>query len=144
MEDLGRYVAADGPFDGVIAFSQGTSLAAALVLEHQLRPACGNLLFKCAIFLSGRMPYIDAGHEPGIPDCVGGTASEATMEIPTTHIFGCNDEVEPGQGLALSRICNPQNRYVFEHDGGHIVPGPRDKDALIDSANTIKRMLAGV
>ena len=111
-----------------------------MILEHQLGLASGNPLFKCAIFISGRMPYIDAGQETGHEYSGGG----GIIEIPTTHIFGANDEVEPGQGLSLSEICCVQNRHVLEHEGGHIVPGPRDKDALIDSANTIKRMLGRV
>lgn len=44
----------DGPYDGVIGFSQGAALAATLILHQQTSLDCA---FKFAIFLSGHLPY---------------------------------------------------------------------------------------
>ena len=43
-----------------------------------------------------------------------------------------------------SESCCSQNRYLLVHKGGHEVPGPRNKDTLIDSARIIGQMLAKV
>jgi len=46
----------EGPFDGVIGFSQGAALAASMILQHA--KACPmNDLFKVAIFAGASLPY---------------------------------------------------------------------------------------
>lgn len=138
MADLERYIATDGPFDGIMAFSQGASLAAAILADkNQLQ----RLRLRCGIFLCGRLPFTDAGYR--YPHT---TISPQDMElrigIPTAHIWGAEDKQEPGQGLALSELCRPEWRHTYIHGGGHEVPGARDKDDLAESANVIRRMLA--
>ena len=147
QDDLSRYITVEGAFDGVIAFSQGTSLASAFILEQQLRSSDGesgvkDQPFRCAVFISGRLPYLDVSEEPYHVVHSGGTVLNSVIGIPTVHIWGTNDKVEPGQGLALSEMCKSQNRFVSVHDGGHEVPGPRNKEALTSSVHAIKRMLA--
>ncbi|MCJ1390656.1 hypothetical protein MMC18_003517 [Xylographa bjoerkii] len=142
VQDLGRYVADEGPFEGVIAFSHGCSLAAAFLLEQQRQCELDGggqaAPFKCAVFLCGRLPYIDAG------EARHGTGADGVIRIPTAHVWGGNDQVEPGQGLALSGICEVSLRSALEHGGGHEVPGSRDTDTLIGSVHTITRMLKRV
>ena len=144
IDDLARYAADEGPFDGVMAFSHGCSVAAAYILEQQRWQtqqdpgAVGQALpLKCAVFFCGRLPYTDAGPAKH-------ARSSGKIRLPTAHIMGANDRVEPGAGLELTGICNCDNRFVFEHAGGHEVPGSRDKDALIDTVHTINRMLKQV
>ncbi|KAI1651120.1 serine hydrolase FSH [Daldinia loculata] len=141
VEDLEKYIKTDGPFDGIIAFSQGVSLACAIFVD-ELRLRESGL--RCGIFFSGRPPFIDAGtplthySHPTTPVKAG----EVPINIPTVHIWGAEDKIEPGQALALSRLCRSENRYEHIHGGGHEVPGSRDKEGLIESANVIRRMLA--
>ncbi|KAI9690814.1 MAG: hypothetical protein M1822_008433 [Bathelium mastoideum] len=153
LDDLGKYLDTDGPFDGVIAFSQGCSLAAAFIIEEQRRqvqagngdPASASS-FKCAVFFAGRPPYVDAGPEHrslgGKKDAASSGSFTMRIAIPTAHIWGANDEFEPGNALALYDLCGPQTRCVVVHEGGHEVPGPRDRDAVTESVHAIKRMLA--
>lgn len=55
----------EGPFDGVIGFSQGAALAASLILEHQKSyPNAINSLFKFAIFAGASLPF-------NKDDCIG-------------------------------------------------------------------------
>lgn len=129
MAALESYIASDGPFDGIVAFSQGASLAAALLVDESRLQRSG---LRCAIFLCGRLPFVDAG----------ASHSHTTIEIATAHIWGAKDEMEPGQGLALRELCRPERRREHVHGGGHEVPGARDKEDLTESANAIRRMLA--
>jgi len=139
-------VAQEGPFDGILAFSQGTSIAAAFILDQQRQAraaahtstrASGSV--ACAVFFAGRLPYIDAGCSPQ-----AASADSELIEVPTTHIWGSTDHIEPEQHEALSQICRSDKRQVLVHGGGHEVPGARDKEALADSANLIRRMLVTV
>lgn len=148
---LERYIATDGPFDGVVAFSQGASLAMALLVDESQRQRSG---LRCGIFLCGRLPFVDAGrprsaspsgysHPPTTCTPAGSTETTPSIDMPTAHIWGAKDEVEPGQGLALYELCRSgPGRHGYMHGGGHEVPSARNKEDLVESANTIRRMLA--
>lgn len=98
---------------------------------------------RCGVFICGRPPF-DAGsrysHTSANPMFEGGL--DLKIDIPTAHIWGGKDQIEPGQGLALSELCRPELRQGHIHGGGHEVPGARHKDDLVESANAIRRMLA--
>lgn len=51
IENLDACVEYDGPFDGVLGFSQGGALAAAYIIDHQRRSK-GRAPFSFAVFLS--------------------------------------------------------------------------------------------
>lgn len=148
VADLERYLATDGPFDGIIAFSQGASLATAILVDESRLQRSG---LRCGIFFCGRLPFVDVDvdveaptgssryrHATAVPP--GGT--DLRIDIPTAHIWGAEDSIEPGQGLALNELCHSGRRYGHIHRGGHEVPGAKDKDDLVESANAIRRMLA--
>jgi pimeloyl-ACP methyl ester carboxylesterase len=135
VSDLTNYLASSGPFDGIVAFSQAASLASAVLLLQEVR----DIRVRCAIFFSGRSPFIDAGPLPLSNPLVA--ASERVISIPTAHIWGANDRIEPGEAAILSEMCDPDKRQIHVHGSGHEVPGPRDKEGLEESANAIRRML---
>lgn len=133
MADLRGYIATEGPFDGIIAFSQSSSLAAALLLEQEYMAV--NMPRgkpRCAIFISGRLPFIDAGRDE-LPELA------SKIEVPTVHIWGANDDLEPGNAEELSKLCNSRCSSIVIHNGGHEVPGPSDHRALIASTHAIRR-----
>ncbi|KAL8811417.1 MAG: hypothetical protein Q9223_001940 [Gallowayella weberi] len=53
---LRELLARDGPYDGVMCFSQGCSLIASFCLYHQAQTPDKPLPFKCAIFICGGVP----------------------------------------------------------------------------------------
>ena len=135
----------EGPFDGVLAFSTGAALAATLIIresesgrgpnQHSFPPS-----FKCAIFLSGGIPFNTAAL---LRDEVRTlTAADGELiQIPTAHIWGSNDTLCPGTSITLSRVCNARLRESFIHDGGHEVPTSRSKDKLARTVHTIRRTI---
>ncbi|KAF2752843.1 hypothetical protein EJ05DRAFT_480865 [Pseudovirgaria hyperparasitica] len=134
VTDLGSYVADEGPFDGVMAFSQGTSLASAFMIAKQNRQN-GTAPFKCAIFFCGRPPFVD------IPDQQA--TADTDIQLYTAHIWGARDE-EPELAPQLAQMCKASKRHVFAHDGGHEIPGGRDSVAFNGTVHVIERMLASV
>ena len=95
-----------GPFDGVLGFSQGATLAALLCLTTDL--------FQFAVLFAGYVPRdstVLASMDAGAP-----------CTLPSFHCFGATDaSVPPDVARALaSRFADP---VIHEHDGGHVVPG---------------------
>jgi predicted esterase len=139
--DLQKYLESDGPFDGIIAFSQGASLASAFVADKPRLLISG---LRCGVFFSGRTPFIDSGTESHSFSSTEdlSRAENVTINIPTVHIWGANDRMEPGQAAELSELCLHQEKHIYIHSGGHEVPGPKDKEGLVESVNAIRSMLA--
>lgn len=145
LSDLEAYIAEDGPFDGVMAFSQGAVLAVSLFLqrmEQDPQKAQLNPVFRCAIFFSG-----------GVPEDLRGVRGEGPRRlmrweddgeiigIPTVHVWGRNDRLYPEYGPVLSKLCRGREREEFIHEGGHDVPGPRDPVVVERVAMLIKRTI---
>jgi hypothetical protein len=146
VQDLERYLADEGPFDGLFAFSQGTSVASAAILEQQRGTSrTAHPPIKCAVFFCGRPPYTDAHDLEGSVEAQDqipfAMADGEIIEVPTAHIWGRNDKVEPGKASLLVEMCDNSNRFELAHDGGHEPPSARDKNALTDSVHAINRML---
>jgi predicted esterase len=99
-------------------FSQGATIAAALILYHQRRHSLDppNALFKYAIFFSAAgIVDIDA-----IPLLENGS-EEKHIHIPTLHVLGKKDELF-SVGIDMSKICLQDVATVVTHDQGHSIP----------------------
>jgi hypothetical protein len=100
----------DGPFDGIMGFSEGAGLALALLLrhsiDHPLDPSYA--IFKFAIFFS----------------CVGSNDVrvqwDSKLNIPSLHILDKMDSLlATGTSTAA---CEPGSSRVIFHNRGHFIP----------------------
>ncbi|MCJ1389264.1 hypothetical protein MMC18_002120 [Xylographa bjoerkii] len=116
LDDLEEYLQTEGPFDGVIGFSQGACLAASLMIQHA-RKQPPHSFFRCAVFICGIEPR-------NILD--GKTYNAATdgelIQVPTATIYGSKDYQWVEASLALSRLCNSQSKELFDHGRAHEIP----------------------
>lgn len=145
LSDLEAYIEEDGPFDGVIAFSQGAALAASLqihMVQKDQWQAHLYPLFKCAIFFSGGVPEdpIDMERD-GKRRPMNYKDDGEVIGIPTAHIWGRNDTLYPTFGPVLSKLCKVSEREESIHDGGHAIPGPKDPVAVEHAVKMIKRTI---
>ena len=141
LRDLKDYMTADGPFDGVMAFSQGAALAALLLIEEAAtRPTRQPPIFKCAIFLSGIVPCDHEELAQGRIRWLDPAYDAEVITVPTTHIWGSNDREYPGISEGLSKLCKADRRREVVHKGGHEIPGTRD-ESLVDMVQAIKETL---
>ncbi|CAN8097862.1 unnamed protein product [Discula destructiva] len=145
LYDLEDFVEEEGPFDGVIGFSLGATLASSLIV-HKLRkdPRKERLhpTFRCGIFFCGGIPEILSDTETGAEKRELSFEQDGEMiEIPTAHIWGANDRVWPNFGIVLSKLCRKDLRTVFIHEGGHDIPGPKSQDELLQAIRAIKRTI---
>ena len=100
-----------GPFDGVIGFSQGGTLAAVLaaMLPH---PA---IAFRFAICISS-FPSRARAHTQYV--------EPRSIKLPALHVLGLNDTlVTPDRSIKLFEVFDPATSTLVKHGGGHFVPG---------------------
>ncbi|KAL9595199.1 MAG: hypothetical protein Q9219_006593 [cf. Caloplaca sp. 3 TL-2023] len=104
----------DAPFDGVLGFSEGASVAASLILR---RAAQGQqALFKFAVFICASLVFrFDS------KDAILADETEWRLELPTANIVGSQD---PGRhaSLTLYNLCDPSSRGMSDHGSGHTIP----------------------
>ena len=110
----------EGPFDGVLGFSQG---AAFLSLLCTLRnDPTSNLNFKFAILIAGFKslvsPHASMYRNP--------------IDCPSFHIIGSTDGVIPTQS-SEDLLTVFMDGMAYRHDGGHYIPSsPQVRTALLE------------
>ncbi|PYI32693.1 hypothetical protein BP00DRAFT_435104 [Aspergillus indologenus CBS 114.80] len=137
LENLEQYIAAEGPYDGIMGFSQGTNVALSwlLKLQQEARP----LPFKFGVFFSNPWAVYDyqellGGHiVPWQHDAYVGL-----LDLPTTHIWGSADK-DAKASEAITAACVEAKRSVWIHDKGHEIPV--NTDTVIAMAKMINRAL---
>lgn len=101
----------EGPFDGLLGFSQGAAMAASVcALEGRLK---GEINFKFAILCSG-FAIQRADIKPGSINC------------PSLHIFGGglgkDRQIANQASRDLASFFVEDSSVLIEHDCGHIIP----------------------
>ncbi|KUJ15090.1 uncharacterized protein LY89DRAFT_620399 [Mollisia scopiformis] len=136
INDLDAFVEAQGPYDGVISFSQACGLVATWII-HRMRQ--GKLSVRCAIFLSAGSPAVDfdslkEGNVVVLPQQKMG----GIIDIPTAHVWGLADPyAEVAHGLSM--LCRSDVKSEFIHEGGHEVPGAGSKEDVTSIVNIVRR-----
>lgn len=115
LAHLRRVFSEQGPFDGVLGFSQGAAVAAALC-RYRGGGEGPPIAFKFAVLCSGfRSPAEGAADgSPGV------------IDIPSLHIYGAQKgrdrQIKVAESEKLAEQFEPSRRVVVEHCAGHIVP----------------------
>lgn len=142
LNDLEHFVDQEGPFDGIMAFSQAAGLAASLVV-HKMQTTSDETgqhsAFRCAIFFSGGVAVDMSMRTEYRPRLMTYETDGEFIKIPTAHIWGVHDD--PVVGLPLSKLCCKELRAEFVHKGGHEIPGPKDPDGVQKTIRMVKRTL---
>uniref|UniRef100_A0A3B4UW50 Esterase OVCA2 n=1 Tax=Seriola dumerili TaxID=41447 RepID=A0A3B4UW50_SERDU len=101
---------AQGPFDGILGFSQGAAFVAMLcsLQEQKLEP---EFNFRFAILVAG-FPSACKEHQKFY---------NTSLQIPSLHVFGLEDRVIP-DNMSRELLPSFQDPQVLTHPGGHFVP----------------------
>ncbi|CAG8232423.1 unnamed protein product [Penicillium salamii] len=137
VEDLESFIAREGPYDGVLAFSQGMMLVCTLLMRNveQKKP----LPFKCAIFFSPRMAPLDyADLCCGIFTEINASQISQKIGIPAAMVWGSMDP-NANKAIELQDLFQREILSTYVHDGGHEIPGYALKKGLLDTVNVIRR-----
>ncbi|XP_034463066.1 esterase OVCA2 [Hippoglossus hippoglossus] len=103
-------VKVQGPFDGILGFSQGAAFVAMLcsLQEQKLEP---EFNFRFAVLVAG-FPSACKEHQKFY---------SAPLQIPSLHVFGLEDRVIP-DNMSRELLPSFQQPQVLTHPGGHFVP----------------------
>jgi len=118
-------IADEGPFEGILGFSQGATLAYGFLQHHAnqnpLAPA--HDLFRFAILFSA----------PGLAKIRGVNDGAAKVGVPSLHICGRADPWER-ESLSLVELCECGSATVIRHSLGHTIPRDRATVSMIVDA----------
>ncbi len=124
FENLYQLIKEEGPFDGVLGFSQGAS-GLSIFLIHQSPPPPQSSLFRFAILFS----------TSGIPEWDTEEEEELGMiEIPTLHVCGDGDTEWFADSVSVVDRCDGgslDSAELIVHKGGHAIPKDRPTVDLI-------------
>jgi hypothetical protein len=134
LDDLETYLLEEGPFEGVLAYSQGAALMASYLARQRLHGHSNLVTFKFAVLVCTGPPLDPSGSGNYLSASVVGEV----INIPTAIIFGSRDEAMQ-TSIQLSELCSPETRTVFDHGGGHEIP--RTAKATTGMANAIRAVL---
>ncbi|KAL8643786.1 MAG: hypothetical protein Q9226_008123 [Calogaya cf. arnoldii] len=141
VEQLHAYVTDEGPFDGLLAFSQGASLAAMYLVHQSLQQSDDGLPIKVAILISSAAIYDPvAWLEQGQVRVLNCASDGQPIKIPTAHIWGAKDELRT-ESEALSDLTDEKLKALYVHTGGHEVPGLSTQGAVQGTVQAVRRAI---
>jgi len=135
LDALYRTMDEFGPFDGVLGYSEGATIAATLLLDERqrCRAAGTEPSLKCAIFFAGWPPLmLDRDH------LVLADTDHEVIDAPTLHVIGSNDPYLAGV-MALFNVCDSDSRIMFDRGQGHIIV--RDEKTLKELAVEVHELI---
>jgi pimeloyl-ACP methyl ester carboxylesterase len=134
MDFITEIVEEEGPFHGILGFSQGATVAFCYLL-HQLRARPFDppfVPFACAIFMSASGSGRD--HRT-LMESIEETGRQIT--IPTLHVYG-KEDVSPEAAMAIYQHCARGDPEFIFHPKGHVIPGD------VDSVQLLVRAIRGL
>jgi uncharacterized protein (DUF924 family) len=119
-----------GPFDGLIGFSQGAAMGAILIAMNEgglLDSPLGDAAPKCFVSISGfycrdvRPPFstLHVTETPVVHSPASISLRLASLSIPSFHVWGTMDQLmENWRSEALASVF--ANKTIQTHPGGHL------------------------
>ncbi|AES96052.1 putative alpha/Beta hydrolase [Medicago truncatula] len=132
------YMLKNGPFDGVLGFSQGAFLAAALPGMQAQGAALQKISkIKFLILISGAK---FGGMNYGTPKLASNAFSKP-IDCPSLHIIGDMDFLKPESIILREGFVDP---VVIHHPKGHTIPRLDEKSlpTMLGFINTIQGMIS--
>ena len=121
----------DGPFDGIMGFSQGANLALTLLRRFPIDQAWDSALASCkfGIFFSS------VGVQEEQKDL-------ATLSIPSLHVF---DDADSNVPMLATRHCEPGSVKTLLHHSGHAIPRDRATvDSILEAIQDLQHRSLGI
>lgn len=151
VTSLVDYVQSNGPFDGVMGFSEGGIIAAMLLIEDSRHSFAG---FKCGIIFSAALPLDPDVVRSEVVRCIDPDLDGVLLHVPTALIVEENlarlrgrcplaalwgPGNDPQEGLV--RVCADGVREVVRHDLEHQIPGSKSMAGFPETLKAIRRTI---
>ncbi|CAI7601627.1 unnamed protein product [Penicillium bialowiezense] len=140
FKDLDKYLETEEPYDGVIAFSLGTTFVMSWMVKKYREKKQAEIPFKVGIFFSSA-GWLMAPHdsiEPSVTSCDPAEV-EGIIDIPTAHIWGSQDSYRANAEMCI-KVCKADVRSKFIHEKGHGVPASAED--VISTVQVMNRAMA--
>ena len=140
FHDLREFIQTQGPFDGLMGFSEGASVAATLMVENSIRPFAD---LKCAVLFCA-LDTVDPTRllsETSAIRPLNPAEDGILVSVPTAHIWSVCDEVASGSSQKVSGIFEESAKEVLIHSLGHDIPGSRSDEYLHEAIRVIERTI---
>lgn len=148
LKTVRDHVTAHGPYDGVMGFSQGGSLAELLCRSHWHEH--GKCPFACAVVLCS-FACRDSSYRSLYPDATADAAVAAAEApglssnlTPTLFIAGGKDTDVPAVFTERLARATTNSTYLCVPENPHVVPRLRTDDQTAVVRSFLKRQLDGV
>ncbi|KAJ4302829.1 hypothetical protein N0V90_001720 [Kalmusia sp. IMI 367209] len=139
LKQLEEYIIAEGPFDGVMAFSQGAGLAAMHITRSQLEGRVPP--FKFAVLIASNDVYDPtAWLQRGVVQPLDTQIHGRPIKVPTVVVWGEQDPWKDRSERTMG-LCEKDKVFVVRHAGGHDVPGLAAKEAVHEVVKMIRRVI---
>jgi len=117
----------EGPFDVLLGFSHGGTLAYGFLAQHEKNHPF-DPLFRCAAFFNALPPF----HLDSEGVVVYDKSQARTLSMPSLHVIGKKDFVRQ-HSVALSQMAagDSGTRMVIEHGLGHEMTRDRETNVRI-------------
>uniref|UniRef100_A0A914D279 Serine hydrolase FSH domain-containing protein n=1 Tax=Acrobeloides nanus TaxID=290746 RepID=A0A914D279_9BILA len=107
-----EFIKENGPFDGLLGFSQGASMAHLLICLHQRKEFQRSFKF---IILVSAFKSLSSVHNELVKIPITG--------IPSFHVCGLSDEIVfSSRSEDLAHMFSNPNPIIVKHNGGHCIP----------------------
>ena len=116
----------NAPYDGVLGFSEGASVAAALMLRQNSQGKAWP--FQFAIFICGVPPFRWDSNDVLLPN-----ETAQRIHIPTAHVLGAEDPKRHASRI-MYELCQESCASLDYHGGDHTIPWDLKSTALIAEA----------
>ncbi|KAG5317621.1 OVCA2 Esterase, partial [Pseudoatta argentina] len=124
-----KVLSEQGPFDGILGFSQGAAFVSILCAMKKKKIL--QIKFDFVIMISG-FKSLCAPHAKYYDE---------EIDMPSLHIYGENDQVIPTV-MAEQISCLFSNKKELRHKGGHYVPSKKDiyRDFVMEMLSKYKNL----
>ncbi|CAF1105933.1 unnamed protein product [Adineta ricciae] len=120
IEYVINYINSNGPFDGLLGFSQGAIVCVTMMLNIPQWPTLPSCV-KFIIFV-GCPPINDATVKANLE-----ALNQQPDQLPTLHVSGLNDTlITREMSEEVCKYFNPSLAEFYTHKGGHYCPSDAD------------------
>lgn len=119
MAYVADYISREGPFDGLLGFSQGAIVCATMMLNVPQWPALPTCVQY--VILVGCPPINDQTVKPLFE------AADKQSLLPSLHVSGMSDTlITPEMSQIVFNYFDPSSAEFYLHKGGHYCPNDSD------------------
>jgi hypothetical protein len=119
IECVINYINENGPFDGLLGFSQGAIVCTTMILNIPTWPILPNCIKF--VILVGCPPINDPTIKPLLE------ALNKQNQLPSLHVSGMNDTlITSDMSETIFKYFNPLSAEFYLHKGGHYCPNDSD------------------